>query len=39
MLITQAGERAIAAEFNGERVTGRTWPAQQNHVAVLEITQ
>ena len=39
MLVTQAGDRAIAAEFNGERVSGRTWPAAQGRVVVLEITQ
>lgn len=30
--------RAITAEFNGERVVGRTWPLNENHVAVLELT-
>ena len=30
--------RAVTAEFNGERVTGRTWPAAENHVSILEIT-
>jgi hypothetical protein len=30
--------RTITAEFNGERVTGRTWPAPENHVSVLELT-
>ena len=39
MLIAQTADRAIAAEFNGERITGRTWPAQQNRVVVLEMTQ
>lgn len=32
------GERAISAEFNGERVTGRTWPASAGNVVVLELT-
>lgn len=32
------GERAISAEFNGERVTGRTWPASAGDVVVLELT-
>jgi len=32
-------QRAITAEFNGERVTGQTWPAAQGHVVTLEITQ
>jgi pimeloyl-ACP methyl ester carboxylesterase len=30
--------RSVTAEFNGERVTGRTWPAADNHVSVLELT-
>jgi pimeloyl-ACP methyl ester carboxylesterase len=30
--------RAIVAEFNGEKVVGRTWPLKENHVAVLELT-
>ena len=33
------GVRSIAAEFNGERVTGQTWPAAQGHVVMLEISQ
>ncbi len=34
--------RSIAAEFHTqavERVVGRTWPAKENHLVVLEITQ
>ena len=30
--------RAIVAEFNGERVVGRTWPLKENHISVLELT-
>jgi triacylglycerol lipase len=30
--------RAIVAEFNGERVVGRTWPLAENHISVLELT-
>jgi pimeloyl-ACP methyl ester carboxylesterase len=30
--------RAIATEFNGERVTGRTWGAGHGHVVYLEVT-
>ncbi len=30
--------RAIVAEFNGERVVGRSWPLAENHVSVLELT-
>lgn len=33
------GVRPIAAEFNGERVTGQTWPAAQGRVVMLEISQ
>ena len=31
-------DRPIAASFNGEKLTGRAWPAQQGHVTVLELT-
>jgi hypothetical protein len=30
--------RAIVGEFNGERVVGRSWPASENQLSVLEIT-
>ncbi|MES3003038.1 MAG: twin-arginine translocation pathway signal [Pseudomonadota bacterium] len=30
--------RAITAEFNGERVIGRTWPAANNEISILELT-
>jgi pimeloyl-ACP methyl ester carboxylesterase len=30
--------RPVIAEFNGERVVGRTWPLAENHVSVLELT-
>jgi hypothetical protein len=39
MVLTQPGVRPISAEFNGERLTGRTWPASQGHVVVLELSQ
>lgn len=32
------GQRPISAEFNGERVTGQTWPAAGGHVVYLEFT-
>ncbi|MEO7391024.1 MAG: twin-arginine translocation pathway signal [Ramlibacter sp.] len=35
---TIAVPRAVVAEFNGERVVGRTWPAAQNHITTLELT-
>lgn len=33
-----AQPRPVVAEFNGERITGRVWPAGENHVSVLELT-
>lgn len=36
--LTQDGMRPISAEFNGEKITGQTWPASGNHVVVLELT-
>jgi hypothetical protein len=33
-----AGSRAVVGEFNGERIVGRSWPAGDNHVAILELT-
>jgi triacylglycerol lipase len=30
--------RAVVAEFNGERIVGRTWPMAEGHVSVLELT-
>lgn len=39
LVLTQAGVRAISAEFNGERLTGRTWPAAENRVVLLELSQ
>ena len=33
------GVRPIAAEFNGEMVTGQTWPAGEGRVVMLEIGQ
>lgn len=32
------GMRPISTEFNGERVTGQTWPAAQGRVVMLELT-
>jgi len=32
------GVRPISAEFNGEKITGRTWPVAENHLVVLELT-
>ncbi len=36
--LSQEGFRPISAEFNGEKITGRTWPAADNHLVVLELT-
>lgn len=36
--VADAGERAIVGEFNDERIVGRTWPAADNHVVVLELS-
>ncbi len=30
--------RALVAEFNGEKVVGRSWPLADGHVSVLELT-
>ncbi len=31
--------RAVAGEFNGERIVGQAWPAAENHVVILELHQ
>ena len=36
--LMENGVRAISAAFNGEQITGRTWPAADNHLVVLELT-
>ena len=36
--LTSAQSRPVVAQFNGERVVGRSWPAADGHVAVLELT-
>ncbi|MDB5882278.1 MAG: hypothetical protein JWP43_2156, partial [Ramlibacter sp.] len=36
--LTSAAPRSVVAEFNGERVVGRVWPAADNQVTVLELT-
>jgi hypothetical protein len=33
-----AAARPVVAEFNGERVVGRTWPTADNQLAILELT-
>ena len=36
--LDEATPRPVAAEFNGERIVGRLWPAANNDVVVLELT-
>lgn len=36
--LDSAADRAITAEFNGERLAGRVWPAAAGHVSVLELS-
>ncbi len=33
-----AAQRSITGEFNGEKITGMTWPTAGNHVVLLELT-
>jgi len=39
LLLKEDAPRAVTAEFNGERIAGRTWSAAQGHVVLLEVTQ
>ncbi len=34
--INEEKQRAVVAEFNGERIVVRTWPAQDNHAVIAE---
>jgi triacylglycerol lipase len=34
-----APTRPVVAEFNGERIVGRAWPAADNHVVFIELHQ
>ena len=36
--LTSEGSRTVAGEFNGERVSGQTWPAAQGNITLLELT-
>jgi pimeloyl-ACP methyl ester carboxylesterase len=36
--LTDEQPRAVVAEFNGEKVVGRSWPAAGNQLSVLELT-
>jgi len=35
--VTDTAGRAVAAEFNGERIVGRAWPCADGHVVLLEL--
>ena len=39
LLLQEDAPRTVQAEFNGERVTGRSWRAADGHVTLLEVTQ
>lgn len=36
--LTDPTQRAVTGEFNGERITGQSWPVAQGDVSVLELT-
>lgn len=36
--LSAEAQRSVAAEFNGERIAGLSWPLAQGHVIVLELT-
>ena len=35
--LPDATARAVAGEFNGERIVGRSWPTADNHLVLLEL--
>ena len=37
--VMEDGVRALPAEFNGEKIVGRTWPAAENRLVVLHPTR
>ena len=37
--VADTADRAVAGEFNGERVIGRAWPVAGNHVVLLELQE
>ena len=39
LVLKEEAERAVAGEFNGERIVGRSWPAAQGHIVFLELTK
>lgn len=38
LAIKEPGTRTVAAEFNGEKLVGRSWPTGENRVVMLELT-
>lgn len=38
-LAAARADLAVVGAFNGETIAARTWPARENHVAVIEITR
>ncbi|MGE0802034.1 MAG: alpha/beta fold hydrolase [Lautropia sp.] len=38
LVATTAEPQTVVAEFNGERVAGRTWPAAENRIVFVELT-
>ena len=36
--LTEATLRPVVGEFNGERIVGQTWPASENNLVILEVT-
>jgi len=36
--LSDEAQRAITGEFNGERITGMSWPAAKGDISVLELT-
>jgi pimeloyl-ACP methyl ester carboxylesterase len=39
LLVKDTAMRAVAGEYNGERIVGRAWPAADNHLVLLELHQ
>lgn len=37
LVLKDGGVRTISAEFNGKKLAGRSWPAAQNHLVLLEV--
>ncbi|KNZ33764.1 MAG: twin-arginine translocation pathway signal [Methylibium sp. NZG] len=37
--LAAAPPRSVVAEFNGERIVGRTWPVAENRVVLIELHQ